>query len=367
MSSEIPPGWSRTTVGEWAPFGYGKGLPKRDRRGGHVPVYGSNGVVGWHDESFKSGPGVVIGRKGTVGSVNYSACEYWPIDTTYFVESASHHDLRFVAALLGTLGLEERNSHSAVPGLNRADAHQIPIVVPPIDEQRAIAEILGSLDDRIQWCRLTAQRCLDTLSAVASGGSRVVKVSQLAEFVNGGAFTKDAAGDGRLIIKISELNSGVSASSKFSDVDAPPNRVANTGDVLFSWSATLDVFRWTGEQALINQHIFKVIPSKGVPLWLVYAKLAEVMPAFQKIAADRATTMGHIKKAHLEQVTVDLADAQEMATRNEAGTALWEQHLELSLQANAVERTRVALLPELMSGRLRVKDVDGFLERAGLS
>jgi len=259
----------------------------------------------------------------------------------------------------GTTGSRQR--------VSRADVLSIELAVPPLPEQRAIAEILGSLDDRIEWCLATAKGCLETMQAVASGGTRKLKVSDLAEFVNGGAFTKGATGAGRLIIKISELNSGVSAASKFSDVEAPPSRIADTGDVLFSWSATLDVFRWTGEQALINQHIFKVIPSKGLPMWLVFAKLAEAMPEFQKIAADRATTMGHIKKTHLDQVTVDIADVEELSARDELGSSLWDQHLTLSLQAAAAQRTRNLLLPELVSGRLRVNDVDGFLERAGLA
>ena len=251
--------------------------------------------------------------------------------------------------------------------VRKADLERLTAVIPPLNEQRAIAEILGALDDRIEWCLDTAKNCLETMQAVASGGTRKLKVSDLAEFVNGGAFTKGATGAGRLIIKISELNSGVSAASKFSDVEAPASRIADTGDVLFSWSATLDVFRWTGEQALINQHIFKVIPSKGLPMWLVFAKLAEAMPEFQKIAADRATTMGHIKKTHLDQVTVDIADVEELSARDELGSSLWDQHLTLSLQAAAAQRTRNLLLPELVSGRLRVDDVDGFLERAGLA
>lgn len=252
------------------------------------------------------------------------------------------------------------------PYIKLKDFRSFRISVPPHQEQVAIAEVLGSLDDRANWCRRTAHRLLAGLQAVGRGGDRRVPVAELATYVNGGAFTKHANDDGRLIIRITELKSGVSESSKYTTYQVRADRIADPGDILFSWSATLDVFRWTGEQALINQHIFKVIPD-GYPAWLVYAKLAEAMREFQKIAADRATTMGHIKKAHLKQVTVPVLSGDELARRDATGTALWEKHLLLEQEARTLERTRGALLPELVTGRLRIADVDGFLDRAGLA
>ena len=74
-----------TTVGEFAPFTYGKGLPAGKRNlSGHFAVFGSNGIVGWHDTALTDGPTVVIGRKGTVGAVHYWPDPCWPIDTTYY-------------------------------------------------------------------------------------------------------------------------------------------------------------------------------------------------------------------------------------------------------------------------------------------
>lgn len=368
MDSDNPTGWRRTTVGEVFPFTYGKALRKADRvEDGPIPVFGSNGPFAAHDTPLVDGPAVVIGRKGSVGEVHWSSGPCWVGDTAYFVLPSERYDIRYAYYTLQTLPLTGMNTDSAVPGLNRDNAHRVTLDLPPITEQQAIAEVLVSIDDRIEWCESTATRCLEALRVVSAGGTRRVPVADIAVFVNGGAFTKGATGDGRLIIKISELNSGVSAASKFSSVDARPDRIADPGDILFSWSATLDVFRWVGAQALINQHIFKVIPSKGVPAWLVYSKLAEAMPTFQKIAADRATTMGHIKKAHLSQVDVPLFDDAELAKRDSAGQALWEKHMAVSLEADTLRRTRDALLPELVTGRLRIRDVDDFLERAGLA
>lgn len=139
-----------TTVGDFCPFAYGRNLPSGDREHGPVPVYGSNGIIGWHDRALTDGPTVVVGRKGTIGQVCYSPVPCWPIDTTFYVEACAERDVRFAYFLLSSLPLETMNSDSAVPGLNREAAHSRTILVPPIAEQHAIGHILGTLDDRIE-------------------------------------------------------------------------------------------------------------------------------------------------------------------------------------------------------------------------
>jgi restriction endonuclease S subunit len=156
--------WRETTIGEFAPFAYGKGLSERVRDpSGDVPVFGSNGIVGYHSEALTCGPTVVIGRKGTVGAVHFSQNACWPIDTTFFVVDADPLILRFKYYLLKSLDLEHMNADSAVPGLNRDAAHALRIRVPPVAEQRAIAHILGTLDDKIELNR----RMSKTLEAMA--------------------------------------------------------------------------------------------------------------------------------------------------------------------------------------------------------
>jgi type I restriction enzyme S subunit len=156
--------WQKTTVGEFAPFAYGKGLPERHRDPfGDVPVFGSNGIVGFHSKALTSGPTVIIGRKGTVGAVHFSPKGCWPIDTTFFVVDEDPELLRFKYYLLKSLGLDHMNADSAVPGLNREAAHARSVSVPPRPEQRAIAHILGALDHKIELNR----RMSETLEAMA--------------------------------------------------------------------------------------------------------------------------------------------------------------------------------------------------------
>ena len=111
---------------------YGKALPAVRRRPGDVPVYGSGGVSGTHDQALVEGPGVIVGRKGTVGSVHWSPGGFHPIDTTYFVR-LKDQELSFLYAyfLLSNLKLNTMNQDSAVPGLNRTHALAIPVRLPP--------------------------------------------------------------------------------------------------------------------------------------------------------------------------------------------------------------------------------------------
>ena len=164
MSNKLPNGWKECKLGEVIELLYGKGLREQDRKPGNIPVYGSNGIVGYHNEYLVKGPGIIIGRKGSVGEVKYSPVDFFPIDTTYYVSlKEGMADIRFMYYFLLTLHIDEMNSHSAVPGLNRNDVYSLDVTVPPLPEQRAIASVLSSLDDKIDLL----QRENKTLEAMA--------------------------------------------------------------------------------------------------------------------------------------------------------------------------------------------------------
>ncbi len=110
MSGELADGWSASALGSLIELRYGKGLPEQIRHPGHVPVYGSNGVVGAHDASVTAGPTIIIGRKGSVGEVHFSPGPCWPIDTTYFVDSFGPHEPKFLLFLLRWLDLAQHES-----------------------------------------------------------------------------------------------------------------------------------------------------------------------------------------------------------------------------------------------------------------
>ena len=132
------------TLGDAVELAYGRSLPVRARRDGSIPVYGSNGVVGFHDEALVREPTVIVGRKGSVGAIRLVSGPSFPIDTTYFVRARPgiDIDIRYAAYALKHIDLSRLRTETGVPGLNREDAYREPFLLPPLVAQRRIVEIL---------------------------------------------------------------------------------------------------------------------------------------------------------------------------------------------------------------------------------
>jgi type I restriction enzyme, S subunit len=157
-------GWTRVPLGDFVTLQRGHDLPDERRRPGNVPILGSFGITGWHDEARAPGPGVTVGRSGaSFGVVSYSLCDYWPLNTALYVIDFHGNDPRFAYYFLRHFDFRGYNSGSAQPSLNRNFIHPVPVDVPPPEEQRAIAHILGTLDDKIELNR----RMNETLEAMA--------------------------------------------------------------------------------------------------------------------------------------------------------------------------------------------------------
>ncbi|MFJ5108119.1 MULTISPECIES: restriction endonuclease subunit S [unclassified Glutamicibacter] len=245
---------------------------------------------------------------------------------------------------------------SAVPHISGGQIGDFEFTLPPIREQRAIAATLGALDDKIESNRRLIELIPSLVRArvdvAIADESVTIPVSDLATFTNGGAYTKGATGTGRMVIRIAELNSGPGGSTVYNDIEVPDNKTARAGDILMAWSGSLGVYRWYRDEAIINQHIFKVDPD-GYPAWLVFDRLEAVMPVFRALAADKATTMGHIQRGHLTSTTASLPTTAAIARLDEEIAPLWERLLLAERENQRLSRLRDALLPELLSGRLR--------------
>lgn len=160
----VPTGWKRKSLGDFVSLQRGYDLPEPERRDGSVPILGSFGVTGWHDEAKAEGPGVTVGRSGaSFGVVSYSECDYWPLNTALYVKDFHGNDAGFAYYLLRTFPFRQYNSGSAQPSLNRNFVHPIPILVPPLAEQRRIARLLGVLDEKIELSRRMS-RALETIA-----------------------------------------------------------------------------------------------------------------------------------------------------------------------------------------------------------
>jgi type I restriction enzyme S subunit len=154
----IPQGWGAGQLRDVVELVYGKALKADDRRAGSVAVYGSGGVVGWHDTALVPGPGIIVGRKGTVGSVYWSDGPFFPIDTTYYVKSTL--PLAFIYFALRDL--EFVDSHAAVPGLSRDQAYGLPFLVPSAEVCNRFDKIISPIFDLRRTLRIATENFQST-------------------------------------------------------------------------------------------------------------------------------------------------------------------------------------------------------------
>ncbi len=238
--------WPEVTLGEVCEFRYGKALPAHDRVGGDFGVFGSNGQVGRHDKPLTAGSTIIVGRKGSFGEVTYSEDACWPIDTTYFVDAtATEADLRWLYYRLKALPLTSLNRAAAVPGLNRADAYSLRLLLPPLQEQRRIASLLDAADC-IAHSRREALTSLDHLISAVSGRwfdepAPVVPLGDHVRFLTSGArgWAKYYAERGARFVRSLDVRMNEIASTDAVYVDAPNSAEARririeAGDVLLT-------------------------------------------------------------------------------------------------------------------------------------
>ena len=166
----LPQGWRRTKIGSILEFQYGKGLKASERLDeGPVPVFGSNGIVGFTDEPLTDRPAIIVGRKGSAGALNLCDGPSWTTDVAYFVEAPSFLDLRFMLNALAALDLDKLGK-GVKPGLSRSEAYDQIIALPPLAEQRRIVakvDELMALCDRLEAARQTREATRDKLTAAS--------------------------------------------------------------------------------------------------------------------------------------------------------------------------------------------------------
>ncbi len=255
---------------------------------------------------------------------------------------------------------------TAVPILNKGDFEEINLTIPSdLSEQKSIASILGSLDDKIDLLH----RQNKTLEALAetlfrqwfveeAEGWEEKGIDEIAEFLNGLACQKFPAKTGEVglpVIKIKELRTGITDASDIARNDVPEKYLVYDGDMLFSWSGSLDIVIWSGGKGVLNQHLFKV-SSTEFPQWFYYFWVKQHLPEFQGIAEDKATTMGHIQRHHLSSAMVLVPPKNQLKEMDEIINPTFEKIKSNQIQIRTLTRLRDTLLPKLMSGEVRVNN-----------
>ncbi|MGR5000563.1 restriction endonuclease subunit S [Vibrio celticus] len=145
----IPEGWEPKQLKEVLELAYGKALKKTDRVAGDVPVYGSGALTGYHNQSLIEGPGIIVGRKGTVGSVYWEPKAFYPIDTVFYVKPKTGYSLKYCHLVLQNLGLKDMNTDAAVPGLNRNNAYRLDVITPSEPVLKKFEEMMQSFQSKV--------------------------------------------------------------------------------------------------------------------------------------------------------------------------------------------------------------------------
>lgn len=188
-------------------------------------------------------------------------------------------------------------------------------------------------------------------------GWELCSILELGDFLNGVASQKYPVtneDDSLPVVKIREMQSGVTEKSDWASTSTPQKYHINEGEILFSWAATLLVQHWQGNKAILNQHIFKVTPSENFPEWFVYQYLTSELWKFQRMATAGETMMGHIKRKDLQQHFIVIPPNQLLKKLSETMNPLYSLSKSISINQKHITSIRDALLPKLMSGELKV-------------
>lgn len=262
--------------------------------------------------------------------------------------------------------LDARLNTTVQKTLNLRDLATLEIPMPSREAREVVAAVLGALDDKIASNGKLAARLGEIMDVIFDHSVVHARsedwdrgdLTTIAQFINGKAFTKYASHGGRPVLRIKELNSGISSATVYSEVEAGEDNIARPNDLLFSWSGSLDLYRWHGPESLINQHIFKVIPRPGFPDWFVAGWIRHHLPEFQRIARDKATTMGHIKREHLKTAAICIPPKAELRHLNFSLAPLVEMTSALASETLRLTDLRTDLLPKLLSGQRPLLEAD---------
>lgn len=300
--------------------------------------------------------------------------------------------------------IQSLNSNSVQPVFNFTSLKNFEIVLPPLSEQKAIAHILSSFDDKIELNRQMNETLeamaraifkswfvdFDPVSAKRSGrqpagmdtatadlfpdefeesslglipkGWELKSLDEIANFLNGLALQKYPPNSEEYlpVIKIAELRKGITEQSAKASIDIPSDYIVENGDILFSWSGSLVNCIWCGGKGALNQHLFKVTSTK-YPKWFYYQWVNYHLPEFQFIAASKATTMGHIQRHHLKEAKVITPSFTLLSSMDKIMNPLFEQVINSNLESHTLATLRDTLLPKLMSGEIRVKEAEKII------
>lgn len=412
----MPGKWIKTTLGNVLTLKRGYDLPEQDRVPGPHPIVSSSGITGRHREAKVRGPGVVTGRYGTLGEVHYIVEDYWPLNTTLFVEDFRGNEPRFIAYFLKCLDFRAFSDKSSVPGLNRNHLHSAVVRFPrDVAEQRAIAAVLGALDDKIElnrrmcWTLEGIARAIfqawfvdfEPVRAKAAGaksfrgmpqavfdtlptqfvdsplgpipkGWAVRPIGEVVDVVGGGtpsteepayweggthAFCtpKDMAGLAAPVLLKTERCLTDAGVARVSSGQLP------RGTVLLSSRAPIGYLAIAEIPVSVNQGIIAMRCPREIPN--VYVLLWARANMDQIEANANGSTFQEISKRNFRPIPMLVPDSACLSAFGRVTETIYQRIVAGEQQSGSLAALRDALLPKLVSGELRIKDVERIIGR----
>ena len=377
-------------LGDVIDFKNGKSIKKSD---GNIPIYGGNGILGYTDKSNFSHT-IVVGRVGAYcGSIHVEENLCWVSDNAIAGIPKEGQDLTYLYYVLKSLNLNSKQIGSSQPLITQSMLKDMVVDVEIDNEkQKRIAKSILIIDQKIQINNQINQE-LEAMAKTlydywfvqfdfpdqngkpykSSGGKMVYNQElkrqipegwgvdslwNIANFYNGLAMQKyrpDTNEDDYLpVIKIREMMNGFSKDTEKARLDIPTEAVVERGDILFSWSATLEVIIWGKERGALNQHIFKVT-SDTCPKSFIYFELKSYLKVFKAIAELRKTTMGHITQDHLKQAKIVVPPIEIISKLDAKLQPIMLKQQILENQNQELTQLRDWLLPMLMNGQVKVE------------
>ena len=367
---------------------YGDSLPNENRLGGHCPVLGSNGIVGYHDKPKVNGPGIVVGRKGSIGQVTWVSEDFWPIDTTYYVEQKTRHDRHWLYYLLEQLHLERLNSATGVPGLNREDAYALSVPVPTEVQTRKIAEIIQAIDDAIeatqavikQTRQLKTALLQDLLTNGLPGRHREFKnirglgrmptswvpalLGKLTTLITSGSrgWSKYLADSGAFFVRSQNIGLGTILRDDVVYVDPPQDQESKrariqAGDLLISVTGEPGNVACADEslgEAYVSQHVGLVrLEYPKIAPWVTLTLSAPVGQTQFRSKMYGQTRPG-LNLDNLEELKIPIPEENEQRNCCELVRAVEEREKSETEKLKQLEINKIALSQGLLTGRISV-------------
>lgn len=351
-------GWRIKSLSEVVSIQRGFDLPHHARRPGSFPVLTSGETGGFHDEGPIKGPGITIGRATNLGQPKWSDGDFWPHNTTMFVKDFKGNHPRWVFHFFEITDLAGYDSGSVQPMLNRNYIAHVPVLVPPIGDQRAIAEVLGALDDKIAANAnraATAEALGKAIFQDAIAGPQVsaVQLRDVAENVAGKYLAKeDYVNDGPYYIYGSNSIMGRH------DKALQQGRFA----VLAKIGSYCGNLRWSQRPAWVNNNASAIVPARE----MVPSILRHALELIDMTPHKAGTGQPYIRMESLFSAEMTVPDSTVAVVIAPILESLLEVEAHAGEENVALAATRHALLPQLMSGTLRVKDAQAELALVGV-